>query len=315
MKVVIMEDLGVSKQVLDDLKKPLEAKGCQFFDYEKTSDTAVLIEQAQDADAMILANMPMPAEVINACEKLKFIDIAFTGVDHVAMDAARAKKVDVSNATGYSNEAVAELAVGLAIGLMRNIPQTENRCRNGQTKAGLVGCEIKGRKIGIIGLGNIGKRSAELFHAFGAHILACSKSVHSDYPEYITQVTMDQLLEESDIVILHCPLNDSTRGMIDKNQLNKMKKSAYLINLARGPVVVAQDLADALNQDVIAGAAIDVFEKEPPLDASEPLLSAKNTILTPHIAFASEESMQLRAQIVFNNLESWLNGTPVNVIK
>lgn len=315
MKVVIMEDLGVSKQVLDDLKKPLEAKGCQFFDYEKTSDTAVLIEQAQDADAMILANMPMPAEVINACEKLKFIDIAFTGVDHVAMDAARAKKVDVSNATGYSNEAVAELAVGLAIGLMRNIPQTENRCRNGQTKAGLVGCEIKGRKIGIIGLGNIGKRSAELFHAFGAHILACSKSVHSDYPEYITQVTMDQLLEESDIVVLHCPLNDSTRGMIDKNQLNKMKKSAYLINLARGPVVVAQDLADALNQDVIAGAAIDVFEKEPPLDASEPLLSAKNTILTPHIAFASEESMQLRAQIVFNNLESWLNGTPVNVIK
>lgn len=315
MKVVIMEDLGVSKQVLDDLKKPLEAKGCQFFEYEKTSDAAVLIEQAKDADAMILANMPMPAEVINACENLKFIDIAFTGVDHVAMDAARAKKVDVSNATGYSNEAVAELAVGLAIGLMRNVPQTENRCRHGQTKAGLVGGEIKGRKIGIIGLGNIGKRSAELFHAFGAHILACSKSVHSDYPEYITQVTMDQLLEESDIVVLHCPLNDSTRGMIDKNQLNKMKKSAYLINLARGPVVVAQDLADALNQDVIAGAAIDVFEKEPPLDASEPLLSAKNTILTPHIAFASEESMQLRAQIVFNNLESWMNGTPVNVIK
>ena len=315
MKVVIMEDLGVSKQALDELKKPLEAKGCQFFDYEKTTDTAVLIEQAKDADAMILANMPMPAEVINACENLKFIDIAFTGVDHVAMDAARAKKIDVSNATGYSNEAVAELAVGLAVGLMRKIPQTETRCRNGQTKAGLVGGEIKGRKIGIIGLGNIGKRSAELFHAFGAEILACSKSVHSDYPEYITQVTMDQLLEESDIVVLHCPLNDSTRGMIGKAQLEKMKKSAYLINLARGPVVVAKELADALNQDVIAGAAIDVFDKEPPLDASEPLLNAKNTILTPHIAFASDESMQLRAQIVLDNLEAWMNDSPVNVIK
>ena len=125
---------------------------------------------------------------------------------------------------------------------------------------------------------------------------------------------MNQLLAESDIVILHCPLNDSTRGMINKDCLEKMKKSAYLINLARGPVVVAQDLADALNHEVIAGAAVDVFDKEPPLDKTEPLLNAKNTILTPHIAFASHESMQLRAQIVFDNLTAWIDGKPQNVV-
>lgn len=315
MKVVIMEDLGISKEALDELKKPLEARGCLFSEYERTTDPAVLIDQARDADAMILANMPMPAEVINACDELKFIDIAFTGVDHVAMEAARARKIQVSNASGYSNEAVAELAVGLAIGLMRKIPQTESRCRSGQTKAGLVGGELKGKNIGIIGLGNIGKRSAELFHAFGARIMACSRSVHTDYPEYITQVTMDRLLEESDIVVLHCPLNDSTRGMINKSSLEKMKQGAYLINLARGPVVTALDLADALNNGVIAGAAIDVFDKEPPLDDSEPLLTAQNTILTPHIAFASHESMQLRAEIVFGNLESWLDGAPENIVE
>ncbi|PNV60150.1 hydroxyacid dehydrogenase [Clostridium sp. chh4-2] len=314
MKVVIMEDLGITSEALNELKRPLEAKGCIFTEYQKTADTAALIEQAKEAEAMILANMPMPAEVINACEKLKFIDIAFTGVDHVAMEAVRAKKIEVSNASGYSNEAVAELAVGLAIGLTRNIPQTERCCRNGQTKAGFVGGEIKGKNIGIIGLGNIGKRSAQLFHAFGAQIMACSRTVHSDWPEYISQVSMNQLLAESDIVILHCPLNDSTRGMINKDCLEKMKKSAYLINLARGPVVVAQDLADALNHEVIAGAAVDVFDKEPPLDKTEPLLNAKNTILTPHIAFASHESMQLRAQIVFDNLTAWIDGKPQNVV-
>ena len=125
----------------------------------------------------------------------------------------------------------------------------------------------------------------------------------------------ETLLRRSDIVVLHCPLNDSTRGMIDKNMLSLMKPTAYLINLARGPVVVTQDLADALNDGVIAGAAVDVFDKEPPLPADEPLLSARNTLLTPHIAFASHESMTLRAKIVFDNLRAFLNRNPVNVVK
>lgn len=314
MKVVIMESLGISGEELDARKKPLEEKGVEFASYPRTLDVPTLIGQAKDADAMIIANMPMPGEVIRACDKLKYIDVAFTGVDHVGLDACKEKGVAVSNASGYSNEAVAELVIGMAISLLRNVSKVEERARQGKTKDGLVGCEIKGRNVGIIGLGKIGTRSAELFHAFGADVLANSRTNHAGVPEYVRQVSLEELLAESDIVVLHCPLNDSTRGMIDAKKLAMMKKNAILINVARGPVVNAKDLADALNNDVIAGAGIDVFDVEPPLSADEPLLHAKNTLLTPHIAFASEESMSLRAEIVFDNLASWMDGNQKNVI-
>ena len=315
MKIAIMESLGISAQELHACMAPFEQEGHTFSIFEKTADVEKLIRQAKDADVMILANMPMPAAVLEACPNLKFVDIAFTGVDHVAMDVVRSRGIVASNASGYSNEAVAELGVGMVIGLLRNIPQVADRCRAGQTKDGLVGCELKGKTVGIIGLGKIGKRSAELYHAFGCRILACSRSIHEDDPAYIHQVSRQELLEQSDVVILHCPLNDSTRGMIDKAALESMKKRAVLVNLARGPVVVTQDLADALNNGTIAGAAIDVFDKEPPLSLDEPLLHTPNTIVTPHVAFASKQSMSLRAQIVFENLRAFLNGNPVNVVK
>ncbi len=314
MKVVIMESLGISEEELDARKKPLEEKGVEFVSYPRTLDVPTLIGQAKDADAMIIANMPMPGEVIRACDKLKYIDVAFTGVDHVGLDACREKGVAVSNASGYSNEAVAELVIGMAVSLLRNVSKVEERARQGRTKDGLVGCEIKGRNVGIIGLGKIGRRSAELFHAFGANVLASSRTNHADAPEYVRQVPLEEVLSESDVVVLHCPLNDSTRGMIDAQKLEMMKKNAILINVARGPVVNAKDLADALNNDVIAGAGIDVFDVEPPLSDDEPLLHAKNTLLTPHVAFASEESMSLRAEIVFDNLASWMDGNQKNVI-
>ena len=314
MKVVLMESLGISEEELDGLKKPFEDRGCEFVSYPKTTDVETLKGEAKGADVMIIANMPMPNEVIASCENLKFIDVAFTGVDHVGLDACRKKKIAVSNASGYSNEAVAELVIGMTLSLMRNLPQVEERVRAGGTKDGLVGSEIKGKTVGIIGLGKIGTRSAELFHAFGARVLAQSRTKHADAPEYVKQVAQEELLRESDIVVLHCPLNDSTRGMIDAGKLAMMKKTAILINVARGPVVNAQDLADALNDGVIAGAGIDVFTDEPPLAEDEPLLHAKNTLLTPHIAFASEQSMSLRAEIVFENLAAWMEGNQKNVI-
>ena len=315
MKIAIMESLAVSKDELAFRKLPFEKAGHTFAEFDRTTDIPTLIKEAEDADVMILANMPMPGEVLRACDKLQYIDIAFTGVDHVAMDTAREKGITVSNASGYSNESVAELGIGLAIDLLRNVPQVDVRCRALGTKAGLVGRELMGKTVGIVGFGKIGSRSAELFHAFGCKILAHSRSIHKNAPVYVEQVDLASLLERSDIVVLHCPLNDSTRGLINKDALAKMKPSAYLINLARGPVVVSRDLADALNSGVIAGAAIDVFDKEPPLNADEPLLAAKNTILTPHIAFASEESMSIRAEIVFDNLRHFLNGDPINLVK
>ncbi|MDD6187583.1 MAG: NAD(P)-dependent oxidoreductase, partial [Oscillospiraceae bacterium] len=190
----------------------------------------------------------------------------------------------------------------------------EDRCRAGGTKDGLVGWEIKGKTVGIVGLGNIGKRTAEIFNAFGAKILANSRTVHADAPEYVEQTSLDDLLSRSDIVVLHCPANESTKGLINKDRLALMKSSAILINAARGPVVVTRDLADALNNGVIAAAGIDVFDKEPPLSETEPLLRCKNCLVTPHVAFATKESMSLRAEIVFDNLAAWLGGKQKNII-
>ena len=313
-KIVIMESLGITAQELAQRKKPFEEQGHTFVDFPRTTDIPTLIAQAKDADAMIIANMPMPGQVIRSCEHLKFIDVAFTGVDHVDLTAAKEKGIAVSNASGYSNEAVAELVLGMALNILRNVSAVEARCRAGQTKDGLVGSELKGKTVGIIGYGKIGRRSAELFHAFGCKILAQSRTRKDNAPDYVEQVSQEELLKQSDILVLHCPLNDSTRGMINAEKIALMKKSAILINVARGPVVVSQDLADALNNGVIAAAGIDVFDKEPPLDLSEPLLNCKNCLVTPHVAFASQESMSLRAEIVFRNLEYWMAGRQENVI-
>ena len=140
-KIVIMESLGISDSELAMRKKPFEEAGHTFVDYPKTTDTEKLIRQAKDADAMIIANMPMPGEVISRCDNLKFIDVAFTGVDHVGLDAAKAKGIKVSNASGYSNEAVSELVLGMVLSIYRNMPQVEQRCRDGKTKDGLIGNE------------------------------------------------------------------------------------------------------------------------------------------------------------------------------
>ena len=312
-EIVIMESLNISAEELAARKKPFEEQGWVFREYARTTDKAALIRQAKTADAMIIANMPMPGEVIAACENLKFIDVAFTGVDHVGLAAAKEKGIAVSNASGYSNESVSELVIGMVLSLLRNIPAVEARCREGKTMAGLMGNELRGKTVGIIGLGKIGTRTAELMHAFGAKVLAQSRTRH-ECAEYITQVSQEELLKQSDIVVLHCPLNDSTRGMINGEKLALMKPTALLVNVARGPVVVAADLAEALNNGVIAGAAVDVFDKEPPLDSTEPLLNCKNCLVTPHIAFATRESMSIRAEIVFDNLAAWMAGEQKNII-
>ena len=314
MKIVLLESLGVSDQVLADCARPLTEAGHTFEAYPKDTDPQVQIARAKDADVIMLANMPLKGEVISACDNLKYIDIAFTGVDHVDLDAARAKNVKVSNAAGYSTQAVAELSVCMMLNLLRNVPQVEERCRQGKTKDGLVGSELQGKTVGIIGVGAIGERTAKLCDAFGCKVLGYKRHVTGNEPSYIEFVSLDELLSRSDIVSLHCPLNDESRHLINRESIAKMKKGAYLINEARGPVVDSEALAEALNSGYLAGAGIDVFEAEPPLDVNHPLLHSKNTIVTPHMAFASAESMEARAHIVFDNIVKWMEGNQVNVI-
>ena len=312
-QVVILEPLGISEEELAGLERPFADRVC-FQAYERTADMEKLKKQAQEADALILANMPLCAEVIRSCPHLAFIDIAFTGVDHVALDAAAERGIAVSNASGYSDEAVAELVLGAVLSMARNLRAAEERCRTGGTRDGLLGWEIKGKTVGIVGLGRIGSRTAELFHAFGARVLASSRHIHENAPAFVEQVPLPELLSRSDIVSLHCPLNDSTIGLIDAKKLSLMKPSALLVNAARGPVVDEKALCRALKENRLAGACVDVFEKEPPLSAETPLLSAPRTLLTPHVAFATKESMSLRARIVFDNLAAWLNGSQQNKV-
>ena len=314
MKVVLLEGLGVSEQVIEQHARKLESMGHTFVAYPKNTDPLVQAEWSRDADVIMLANMPLAPVVLEEAKNLKFIDVAFTGVDHVDLEAAREMGVKVSNASGYSTQAVAELALGMMLSLLRNVPQVDERCRNGRDKSGLVGTELGGKTVGLIGVGAIGARTANLCRAFGCKVLGYKRHVRGDEPSFVEFVPLDELLARSDIVSLHCPLNDDSRGLIDRAAIAGMKRGAYLINVARGPVVDSQALADALNSGYLAGAGIDVFEAEPPLSADHPLLHSKNTIVTPHVAFASAESMEARCRIVFDNIQKWLEGTPVNVV-
>ena len=314
MEIVLLENLGISEETLNGLVKPLLAQGHTFKAFERSEDVKTLIAEAKNVDVIMLANMPLPGEVIRACKNLKFINIAFTGVDHVDIAAAKTCGVAVSNAAGYSTEAVAELTIGQMLSLLRNVKQTEERCREGGTKAGLVGRELAACTVGVVGIGAIGQRVAALAKAFGSRVIGTARNPRKEAEAVLQFVSLEELLKTADIVSLHCPLNDSTRGMIGKEQLAMMKKTAYLVNMARGPVVDSDALARALNEGRIAGAAIDVFEAEPPLQVNHPLLKAKNCLVTPHIAFASEESMILRAQIVFDSLNAFMEGNQKNVV-
>lgn len=314
MKIVLLESLGISSEVLDGFAKRLEEKGHTFCAYEKSTDDAVLIEHARDAEVIMIANMPLSGNVIRSCPKLKFIDVAFTGVDHVDLKAAKECGVAVSNASGYSNQSVAELVIGMILSLLRNVPQVEERCRNQGTKEGLVGRQLQDKTVGIVGLGAIGKRVAALAGAFGCKVITYDQYYSEESKALAELVTLDKLLAQSDIVTLHCPLTEDTRHLINREKIALMKSTAILINCARGPVVDYEALAEALHAGKIGGAGIDVYEMEPPIPADHVMLHTPNTIVTPHIAFASEESMVLRAQIVFDSLDQWMSGNQINVI-
>lgn len=314
MKIVLLESLGISAEVLGSFTKRLEEKGHAFCAYERSADESLLIERAKDAEVVMIANMPLSGNVIRSCPQLKFIDVAFTGVDHVDLQAARECGVAVSNASGYSNESVAELVICMMLSLLRNVSQVEERCRTEGTKDGLVGRQMQGKTVGIVGMGAIGTRVAQLATAFGCHVLAYSRTRRPQKEGLADYVGLDELLERSDIVTLHCPLTDETRHLIDGEKIGKMKEGALLINAARGPMVDYEALAAALREGRVGGAGVDVFETEPPISSDHVMLHTPNTIVTPHIAFASEESMVLRAQIVFDSLERWMEGNQINVI-
>ena len=266
----------------------------------------------------IFVNDTADAEVIRAMADngVKLLALRCAGYNNVDL-AATAGKMKVVRVPAYSPYAVAEFTVALMLSLNRKIPRATMRTRDGNFSLhGLMGFDMHGKTAGIIGTGKIAKILIQILRGFGMNVLA-----YDLYPDYnfarehqVVYCTLDELYHSSDIISLHCPLTAETKGMIGKEQLALMKKTAFLINTARGGVVDQDALAAALSDGQIAGAALDVFDKEPPLPEDHPLLHAPNTIVTPHIGFASVESLEQRADIVFENLYSWLEGRQLNAV-
>lgn len=316
MKIVMLEPLAVSEEVINDLSKGLKDQGHELIVYDSvTNDVEELKTRAKGADALIIANNPLPGEVIKSVDELKFISVAFTGVDHVDLKACSEKGVKVSNAAGYSNQSVAELVIGMIISKLRNIVECNEVIREGKTKEGLVGYELAGKTVGIVGTGAIGLRVAKLLKAFGCKLLGNNNSPSKEGEDLgIEYVSLDELLKASDIVTLHTPLTEATTHLINSENIKLLKPTALLVNCARGPVVDIEAVATALKEKKFAGAAIDVFEIEPPLATDHVLFGAESALLTPHIAFATAESMVKRAGITFDNIYTWMDGKQINTI-
>ena len=313
MKLVIIEPLGVEKEKLLEIAGEKLSKDMEIVYYDtRVTDTESLIERGKDSDILVVANLPLSEEVIESCEKLKLLSVAFTGVDHIPLGLCKEKGICVCNCAGYSTAAVSDLVFGMLISLYRRIAQCDTVVRNQGTKDGLVGFELEGKKFGIVGAGAIGTRVARIAKAFGCEVYAYSRTKKE--LEGVKFVTLEELLSMCDVVSLHVPLNKETTHLIDKEKLALMKENAVLINTARGSVVDSEALAEALNKGKLAGACVDVFEKEPPVEKTHPLFHAKNILVTPHVAFATKEAMVKRAHIAFENVRAWENGKPQNVM-
>lgn len=315
MKITMLEPLGVSEDKVMEMAQPFLEAGHEFlFCGEPIKTEEEKMERAKDADILIIANSPLTANVINAAENLKMISVAFTGVDHVDLEACEKKGVRVCNAQGYATDATGELTVALMLACLRNIVPYDKVVREGGTIHGYKHNTLKGKTIGIVGTGAIGRKVGELTKAFGCRLIGYDVAENQAAVDLgIEYRSLEEVFAESDIVTMHAPLIESTKHLVNKEKIGLMKETAILINCARGPLVDSQALADALNEGRIARAGIDVFEMEPPVPADHPLLNAKNVILTPHVAFFSEESLAERVGIVCDNISAWLEGNPINV--
>jgi len=265
-----------------------------------------------EVEYIITVKKPLNATVLMKYPNVKMIAVAFTGFDSVDLNYCRKNNIAVYNVPAYSTNAVVELAIGLTISVLRDIPLAYNTIHsNGwDLKPGL---ELNGKTVGIVGTGKIGRTAARVFKAFGCDVIGWSRSHNEEFielgGEYVTDIK--QLFSSADIVSIHLPLNEHTKGMIGSKELGAMKGTAYLINTARGPIVDEKELIRVLDDKKIAGAGLDVFEQEP-LPPDSPLLGLDNVVLTPHIAYKTEEAIQRRVQVTVENLKRFMDKDGVN---
>lgn len=285
--------------------------------YERTAPEQVL-ERAAGAEVILTNKVVITAEHIAALPDLKYIGVLATGYNIVDVEAARNRGIVVTNIPAYSTDSVAQMVFAHILNICLQVQHYTEEVRDGRWTSSPDFCfwdtplmELSGKKLGIVGLGHTGSATARIAIGFGMQVCAYTSKSHFQLIPEIKKMELDELFRECDIVSLHCPLTEQTRGMVNAARLKTMKPTAILINTGRGPLVNEQDLADALNNGTIYAAGVDVLSQEPPR-ADNPLLHARNCFITPHIAWASGEARQRLMQIAVDNLNGYITGKVVN---
>jgi glycerate dehydrogenase len=317
MKIIVLD--GHTLNPGDNPWTPIEALG-ELTVHERTPPD-LIVERAKDADIILTNKCPLSAETLAQLPKLKFISVLATGYNIVDTAYASAHGIPVSNVPVYSTDAVAEFVFSLILDFYKRPAFHSELAKEGVWESSPDFCfwenphfhELAGKTIGIIGFGRIGQRVGELAHAFRMNVLghSRSRSAATNFP--FQWASVDEILSQSDIVSLHCPLTPETHGMISESSIARMKPNSFLVNTARGPLIDEQALADALNSDRIAGAACDVVSAEPILTGN-PLLRSKNLTLTPHIAWAASEARQRLMEITADNIRAFQTGKSMHLV-
>ena len=316
MKIVMLNDLLIKPGLYEGIKNDLASLGHTFVYYlRKPRNDAEIIKRIHDADILVVDNTKLSQEVLEEAKNLKYIDVAFTGHDHLPLEYLKSRKIAVSNCSGYATEAVAELNLAFILELIRDLKLNDNKARKSKTHGNLLGQELESKVVGVVGTGKIGARLIELLKPFNIRVLAYSRTIKkSIVSKGVTYVDLKDIMTKSDFICLTLPLNSETKGLIGEKELNMMKSSAYLINTARGGIVDEAALINVLKEKKIKGAALDVFSIEPPLNKESELLKLDNVLLSPHIGYMTKEAMKKRAEIAFSNLYSYLDGKTKNKI-
>ena len=319
MKIVVLD--GYTENPGDISWAPLEALG-EVTVYDRTSyvDDPVIAERLGDAEIAVINKTPISKATIDACPDLKAVAVLATGYNVVDYEYAKEKGIPVLNVPVYGTDNVSQFAVSLLLEVCSHIGHHNDSVHAGEWASNVDWCywhfpmiEVSGKTAGIIGLGKIGVNTAKILRAMNVNVIAYDAFQSEAGKAVAEYVELDELLAKSDFIFLHCPLFPSTQGIINKDNIAKMKDGAILINNSRGPLVVEQDLADALNSGKLAAAAVDVVSTEP-IKADNVLLTAKNCIITPHISWATKEARERIMQTTADNIKACMDGAPVNVV-
>ena len=319
LKIVILD--GYTENPGDLSWEEFEKMG-ELTVYDRTSltDWREVADRIGDAQAVLTNKTPLVKEVIDRCPDLKYIGVLATGYNVVDIQAAKEKGIVVSNIPSYGTQAVGQFAIAMLLEICHHIGHHDQAVREGRWESGPDWCfwdypliELSGKTMGVIGFGRIGQETGRIAKALGMRVIANDEYPNDAGREIAEYVSREELFCQADVISLHCPLFPSTEGLINKESIAKMKEGVIILNTSRGPLIVEKDLAEALNSGKVYAAGLDVVSVEP-IRGDNPLLTAKNCIITPHIAWAPKESRQRLMNIAVENLELFMKGKPVNVV-